>query len=40
MTKNELLKKEAKAVFKKFYIKKLAAYMLADTVLKRDTGTR
>jgi hypothetical protein len=29
----DLLKKEAKAVFKEFYLKKLAAYMLAKAIV-------
>ena len=33
MNKNmKLLKKEAKAIFKQYYMKKLASYLLAKTV--------
>ncbi len=37
MKNNELLRKEAVAVFKEFYLKKLAAYLLASTIVSRKS---
>ncbi len=35
MKNKELLRKEATAVFKEFYLKKLASFLLANTILSQ-----